>query len=135
MILINKQPNVILKFCPIDIPTIGCKAGGSTVPGLATKSLPSYLPNICTLTFHHSAGSCFDYIANFSGSLSFFLSSRTFIEPIRITFKRIDSAILKLALSCLKNIVVLNIFAIKRTYKSYFYRYRFWRESHLQSLA
>ena len=35
------------------------------------------------------------------------------VLPIKITFKHIDLAILKLTLSCVKNIVVWNAYAIK----------------------
>ena len=66
----------------------------------------------------HSAGSFFAYIANYSGSLKvswLLLSGNAVVLPIGITFKCIDSAILKLKLSCLKNIVVWKTCAIKRT--------------------
>ena len=44
------------------------------------------------------------------------LSGKAVVLPIKITFKRIDSAILKLTLCFLKIIVVWNIYAIKRAY-------------------
>ena len=56
----------------------------------------------------------FAYIAAYLKSLSFLLSAKAVVLLIKITFKRIDSAIPKLTLSCLKNIVVWNTYAIKR---------------------
>ena len=41
------------------------------------------------------------------------LSGKAVVPPIKITFKRIDSAKLKLTLSCLKSIVVWNTYAIE----------------------
>ena len=45
----------------------------------------------------------FTYIANYGVAT---VSGKAVVPPIRITFKRIDLAILKLRLSCLKNIMV-----------------------------
>ena len=50
------------------------------------------------------------------GHLLVLLSDKVVVLPTRITFKRIDSAILKPILSCLKSIVVWNICAIKTAY-------------------
>ena len=50
------------------------------------------------------------------GHLVFLLRGKVAVLPIRITFKRIDSAALKLTLSRLKNIVMLNTCAITRAY-------------------
>ena len=112
MLLINKQPNAILKFCPKDIPL--AQAGGNTVSDLAAQSL-IFVLNICALTFHHSAG-FFAYIANYLGSLSVLLCGEAVVLPIRIAFQRTDYVILKLSFSCLKNNVVWNYCAIKRAY-------------------
>ena len=70
MPLINKQPNAILTFCPIDIQLVQSwwQYGMSD---LAIKSLTLYVLNICSLTYYHSAGSFFAYIANYTESLSF----------------------------------------------------------------
>ena len=64
LLLINQQPNAILKFYSIDI-YYWCKADGNTVSDMSTKSLASYLMNICALTFNPSAGSFFVDFANY----------------------------------------------------------------------
>ena len=68
------------------------------------------------VNFHHSAASLFVYIANYSGHLVLLQSGKGVVLLIWITFKRIDSAILKLTLCCIKNLVVWNTCALKRTY-------------------
>ena len=114
MPLINNQPNAILKFC---LTYHWCKASDNVVSDLATQSLTAYVQTICALTFfHRSTGSIFAYIANYSGLLVFLLSGSALVLLIWITFKRIDSAILELTFSCLKNIVMWNTHAIKTTY-------------------
>ena len=70
---------------------------------LATQSLTSYILNIYALTFYHSAGSFF-----IRSHLVLLLSVKAAVLIIRIILKRIDFAILKLTISCIKNIVVLN---------------------------
>ena len=101
MLLFNKQLNAIFEFCPIDI--LLCKAGGNTVSDLAIQSLKPYALNICSLTFHHSVSFFFfAYIENYLGHLVLLLSGKAVVLPNKITFKRIDSAILKLTLFALK---------------------------------
>ena len=104
-----------------------CKADGKAMSDLAAKSLTSHVLNICALTFHQSACVFFAYYAYYSKSLSFLLSSKAVAPPIRLTFYGIDSAILKLTLSFLKNIVVCNTYAFKRAYC--LHRHRFRRQS------
>ena len=79
---------------------------------LATQSLTLYVINKCVLTFHHIAGFFFGLLWTFSIVADWYGCRST----IMITFKRIDSAMLKLTLSCLKSIVVWNTCAIKRVY-------------------
>ena len=70
-----------------------CKVGDNTVSDLETQ---------------------FDIIAlNMRVNLP--LLSQFFFRLHWITFKRIDLAIIKLTLSCIKNIVVRNIYAIKES--------------------
>ena len=59
MPLISKQPNAILKFCSI---YHWCKAGAPKFDNTNINAL-----NIKALNLHHSAGSFFAYIANYSG--------------------------------------------------------------------
>ena len=55
---------------------------------LATQSLTSYVQYICTLTFHHPAGSFFAYIAIIPGHLVLLLRGKAVLLHIRTTFKR-----------------------------------------------
>ena len=93
-----------------------CKAGDNTELDLVAQNLTSYVLYICALIFYHSTGFFFAYITNCSGLLlSLLLSGTAVVLLIRITFRRIDWAILKLAHSCLKNIVVGNMLSRKLT--------------------
>ena len=60
---------------------------------------------MCSFIFYHSAGSFFLTLRIIWGRVVLLLSGKAVFLPIRINFKRIDLAILKLTLSCLKNIV------------------------------
>ena len=70
MPLINKQPHAILKFWSINIPLVQSKwqysvrFGGPNFDSICTKCM--------WVTLYHSAGSFFNYIANYLMSLSFF---------------------------------------------------------------
>ena len=84
-----------------------CKVSGNTESDLVTQSLTSYILNICALTFHHSVGSVFFFfflptLKIIRGHLVLLLSGKAVVLPNNITFKRIDSAILKLILLALK---------------------------------
>ena len=76
-----------------------------------TSKSATYVPNICALTYYRSAAHQVIWC-----DLVFSLNGKAVVLPIRITFKRIDSALVKLTLSCLKNVIVWNTYAIKRAY-------------------
>ena len=81
---------------------------------LATQSLTSYELNICALIFYHSPIVFSPTLQTVLCHLLFLLSGKAVVLPIRITFQRIDSAILKLTLSYLKNIVVWIMLMLSR---------------------
>ena len=73
---------------------------------LTTQSLILFVLNICAYIFHHLSGYFLLALEIIQGHLVFLLFGKAVVLSIKITFKRIDTTILKLALSCLKNIVV-----------------------------
>ena len=101
MPLINRQPNVILKLCLVDIPLVQSwsqyevRLGDPKFGIICTRQMPVY--------FHHSFG-CFSYTLQIiRGHSVFFLIGKSVVQPTRITFKRIYSTkTLKLTVSCPK---------------------------------